>query len=164
MQNNYSLIEEVINPADQIRRDALAQIQAVIPFTTRQIEASVPQHAGGTQYALGLRNISALAEVFSGTGVLVSGPFPVDGSPRSCVSMWIVPVPGACYLYCKLYDEAGTRSQPAMAGMTPSGTTLSFQDFLTAMGSPTIVRVEFFLKWVLDNPSAVLRCYLLQVS
>ena len=164
VQNNYSLTDEVIDPADQVRRDALAQIQAVIPFTTRQIEASVPQHVTGTQYALGVRNISALAEVFSGTGVLVSGPFAVDGCPEIVRVDVDCSGPVGCYLYCKLYDEAGGTPQPILVGLLPSGTTLSFQDFVHTLGSPSVVQVEFFLKWVISDANAVLNRYLLQVS
>jgi hypothetical protein len=164
VQNNYSLTEEVINPADQFRRDALAQIQAVIPFTTRQIEASVPQHVIGAQYELGLRNISAKNEVFNGTGVMVSGPFAKDGCPEMVRVDVDCSGPVNCYLYCKLYDGSGDEPQPTMVGPAPSGSAISFPDFVVTLGSPTIVKVEFFLKWVMSDTSAVLRRYLLQVS
>jgi len=164
VQNNYSLTEEVINPADQFRRDALAQIQAVIPFTTRQIEASVPQHVIGAQYELGLRNISAKNEVFNGTGVMVSGPFAKDGCPEMVRVDVDCSGPVNCYLYCKLYNGSGDDPQPTMVGPAPSGSAISFPDFVVTLGSPTIVKVEFFLKWVMSDPSAVLRRYLLQVS
>ena len=164
LQQNYALTEQTVNPADQFRRDSLAQLQAVIPFTTRRIDASTPQRLVGAQYEFGLRGISAEKQTFGGTGVLVSGPFGLDGCPEIVRVDMDCSGPVSCYLYCKIYDGSGNQPQPMMVGPALPGAAISFPDFVATLSSPTIANVEFFLKWVIGDETAVLRRYLLQVS
>ena len=168
-QENYSLIEQIIDPPDQLRRDSLAQIQAVIPFTTRIIEAVAPQRQTGAQYEVGVRNIAGMSWTSAaGPGVLVSGPFPVDGCPevvRLDVDRFgsITGSAVICYLYCKTYDGSGNPPTLTLVASLLPGAAISFPDFVATLGVSTIARVEFFLKWVISD-GAVLQRYLLQVS
>ena len=91
LQQNYSLTEQTVNPADQFRRDSLAQLQAVIPFTTRRIDASTPQRLVGAQYEFGLRGISAKNRRSEEPAFWFPGLSPWMAARRSFASTWIAP-------------------------------------------------------------------------
>ena len=80
-QSNYSLITQVVSPADELRQESLARLQTVLPFSDQPVQPSLPTQQTGAQYELGLRDIASErynpVQTTAARGVFVSGPFPI---------------------------------------------------------------------------------------
>jgi hypothetical protein len=57
-QPTYSLTEQLVSPADQLRQESLARLQTVLPFSDRPVQPSLPTSLVGAQYEFGLRDIA----------------------------------------------------------------------------------------------------------
>jgi hypothetical protein len=85
-QENYTYKEHLVDPADKLKRDALASLQSVLPFAVRRIERATAQRLTGVQYEFGLREIKGQdwkSEVSqTKPGIKIIGPFTVEGTPE----------------------------------------------------------------------------------
>jgi hypothetical protein len=163
-QPNYSLIEQVVNPADQLRQESLARLQTVLPFSDRPVQPSLPTSLVGAQYEFGLHDIAGerynQVPVFgtaNGRGVFVSGPFSIDGTPEIIRLDADITGQVDCYLICRLAGHA----DQVVAQLVP-GSALSFLDAWDSRGTPT--KADLYLKWVFRSDDAVLTRFLLQVT
>ena len=56
-QENYTLKVHNLDPPNQLRRDALASLQTILPYSVRSVAPSLPQTYQGAQYQLGFEEI-----------------------------------------------------------------------------------------------------------
>jgi hypothetical protein len=158
-QPNYDLKEHLVNPADQVRQDALARLQTVLPFSDRPVQGAVPSSLVGAQYTFGLRDIAGERYNPAGPGVFVSGPFHVDGMPE--IIRLDADTTGSvdCYLICR--PQGITVTTDRVVQQLVPGTAFSFPDVWTA---GALTSADFYLKWVFRSNDAVLTRFLLQVT
>jgi hypothetical protein len=158
-QPNYELKEHLINPADQARQAALANLQTALPFSDRAIEGAVPISLVGAQYEMGLRDIAAERYNPAGSAVFVSGPFHLDGMPE--IIRLDADITGSvdCYLICRPAGIPVTTDR-VVQQFVP-GTAISFPDVWAA---GALTSADFYLKWVFHSDDAVLTRFLLQVT
>ena len=76
-QPNYDLKEHLVNPADQVRQDALARLQTVLPFSDRPVQGAVPTSRW-------VHNIRSGCAISPASGI--TRPGPASSSPVR--SMW----------------------------------------------------------------------------
>ena len=159
-QPNYDLKQHLVNPADQVRQDALARLQTVLPFSDRAVQGTMPASLVGAQYEFGLRDIAGERYNPAGPGVFVSGPFHLDGMPEiirlDADTVGIVD----CYLICRPQGISVTTDRIVKSPFVP-GTAFSFPDIWTA---GALTGADFYLKWVFRSDDAVLTRFLLQVT
>jgi hypothetical protein len=135
---NYSLKEHLVNPADQARQDALANLQTVLPFSDRAVQGAVPVSLVGAQYELGLRDIAGERYNPAGSCVFVSGPFAIDGMPEVIRLDAEFQGEGDCYLYCR---PAGATDNQKVHRFR-DGAALSFRD---AWGGADFSKCDLYL-------------------
>jgi hypothetical protein len=160
-QPNYDFKEHLVNPADQVRQDALARLQTVLPFSDRSVQGAVPASMVGAQYEFGLRDIAGERYNPAGPGVFVSGPFHLDGMPEIIRLDADITGQVDCYLYCRPYGISDTTNRIVKLPFVP-GTAFSFPDIPWTAGALT--GADFYLKWVFRSDDAVLTRFLLQVT
>ena len=163
-QPSYSLIEQVVNPADQLRQESLARLQTVLPFSDRPVQPLLPTSLVGAQYEFGLRDIAGerynpvpMVGTATGRGVFVSGPFHIEGTPEIIRLDADITGDVDCYLICR---PAGLGDQ-TVSQLVP-GSALSFLDAWSPRDTPT--KADLYLKWVFRSDDAVVTRFLLQVT
>jgi len=181
-QPNYSLTQQVTDPADDLRQSSLASLQTVLPISDRPIQITLPTIQTGALYEIGLRDIAAerynpvrLVPPATGRGVFVSGPFNVNGVPE--VIRLDADITGGvdCYLFCRrggAGPEGDTQvflsdtrdSQGKASGAMLPGTAISFKDVWAAQAGSTLTSADLYIKWVFRSDDAVLTRFLLQVT
>jgi hypothetical protein len=158
-QPNYDLKEHLVNPEDQVRQDALARLQTVLPFSDRPVQGAVPTSLVDAQYEFGLRDIAGERYNPAGPGVFVSGPFHLDGMPEIIRLDADITGQVDCYLICRPQGILVTADR-VVQQLVP-GTAFSFPDVWTA---GALTSADFYLKWVFRSDDAVLTRFLLQVT
>jgi hypothetical protein len=164
-QENYTVKEHLVDPADKNKRDAMATLQTVLPFSARRMDMTVPKTVSGFQYEIGLRDIAGedwqpqIDRGKKNPGIFLTGPYQSDDMPE--VLRFDAEYAGdvAFYLnYRKRLDD-GTITDFTELPITP-GTAISF----TAADMAHVRTADFYLKFVLREEFSVVSKFLLQVS
>ena len=168
-QENYSYKEQVIDPADKLRREALQNLQSVLPFSLRRTVITPARVSEGAQYEFGLSDLYAedwTATMPQDYGVIILGPFEVPGNPELIrldadfsgdVKFYLIDVP---------FDVNGVLVQSSFHETNPHGIevvpgrALAF----TPPAAANISKVQFYVKIVLRSEYAVAERFLLEVS
>jgi hypothetical protein len=80
-QPNYTLKQQTVTPPDALRRDIMGQLQTVLPFYARNVQAPLPAVYTGAQYEFGVADVSG--QCWTGMpGVFTSGPHQFAGCPE----------------------------------------------------------------------------------
>jgi hypothetical protein len=163
-QENYSLVEQVEEASDQLRRDALARLQSTIPFSTAPVDTGSILRTTGAQYDFGLRDIVGERYIPDGPGLLVSGPFSVEG-PAEIVRFDAEAIATDAYLMWEAIVAETGEVLTSLAG-TPlvSGTAVAVPTLITVPPGDTLLKTSFYVKWALRSETSVVTRFLLQVS
>jgi hypothetical protein len=119
---------------------------------------ALPVRLHGAQYEIGLRDIAGEKYTPAGSGVFISGPFSIEGTPEvirldaeftgTVECALCVPIPGNPKLF--------------VIQVLQPGAAISFRH--AWVGGPFPARVDFYLKWIFRSDDAVLTRFLLQVT
>lgn len=169
-QENYVLVEHVIDPADQLRRDAMVAIQAALPFSSRRMHVTPARRVSGAQYEFGLRDLWAESRPAASTldyGVLICGPFEAEGTPSLVRLTAQFAGEVGLYLIDKPFNTTGVQVGSEMCSENQHGfeveSGVAFGYPLPA-GEATLSKTQFYVKFVLRDPDAVVERFLLEVT
>jgi len=169
-QENYSYQSYTVDPTDKLRRDALVSIQAVLPFSFRRINISQPAQINGVQYDLGITDIRGednQVTMPQDYGVIVSGPFEVEGTPELLRMDAQYCGTAQFYLLDVPFNAGQIQVTSSMLTSNPNGYPISpgaVFSYIPPSTIPTTSKVQFYLKVVLRDPYAVMERFLLQVT
>jgi hypothetical protein len=169
-QENYTLSELVAQPPDQLRRDTLYSIQTSLPFNVRRVSRATPIYYRGSQYTIGLENITGIFSAPVLPGVFVAGPHHFVGCPDVFRFDASVIDPSSIdefdvYLCWNAYNSSGIIVHSELIGVPIEEGDCKVFPFPTpsVLDRSTIDHVDLFLKFVFRNEEVVLQRYLLQV-
>lgn len=162
-QQNYLFEAPSKTPEDALRRNVMAQLQAVLPFSVRQLSEAVPVKTSGAQYEFGLESLQGETWT-AGRSVFVAGPHRYSGSPD--VFRFDASVVGEVdfYLAYQAFDASGTLLDINLVGIpiTP-GSAMVFP-LSESLVRNTIDHLALFLKIIHREPDAVVERFLFQMT
>jgi hypothetical protein len=163
-QENYSLKEHTVDSGDKLRRDILASLQPILPFSVQRISKSLPQRFRGAQYEFGVEHLVGLDSTPSLPGVFVSGPYQVLGCPE--VIRLDADIQGTVDLYLcfRAFDGAGTVKDVQLQGtaITP-GSTIVFP-FADTLDRGQVDHTDVYVKAVNRTSLSLLKRFVLQIT
>ena len=160
-QENYVLNQHSVDPADQVKRATLAQLQAALPFAVQSIAPPGAQLLSGAQYDFGVRDIAGVGSTTNAAanspGILISGPCDVAGLPE--VIRFDAEWNGNVRMYLEVQETYGdgTTSAVAETAIRPAS-CLPYAPIAPGASSAT-----FWLKFILLEDLSVIQRFLLQV-
>lgn len=164
-QENYTVKQHLVAPADKSKRDAYASMQSVLPFSVRRMDKTLPKQLSGFQYEIGLRDITGedwtakIGLSKKRPGIYTGGPFHIDGVPEVIRfdAEYLNTV--NFYLVYRKYLEDGTVSELMERPLLP-GQAMAF----TAEDVDAVQAMDLFVKFVLHDEFSVVSKFMLQVS
>lgn len=163
-QENYTLEEVTVQPPDALRRTTLNNLQGVIPFNVFPTTVPKPVTYEGAEYDFGIQNMYAEYANHTAPGIFVAGPFNIAGQPE--IVRLDVAYSGmmSAYLIYNAYDGNGNLIDTAEIEMLDVSMGPSSGDTIVYPSSVTAASVDFYIKFVLRDPSTMIERYLLQVT
>jgi hypothetical protein len=163
-QENYTYKEHLVDPEDKLKRDALASLQAVLPFAVRRIEKAIPKQITGVQYEFGIRSISGQDWTpqiqVNKPGMFIAGPLVVQGTPEVLRFDFEGYQPNTndirVYILAREHATNGTIGSLTETEIT-SASTWAYQPVASSLS-----KVEFFLKFVLKSEHRLVQTQLLK--
>jgi hypothetical protein len=164
-QINYSIKQHQIIPDDYIRRQAINDLQSVIPYQAQEPNI-LPEtiFADGYQYEFGLENISGANEVNTQTTVFISGPYTTD-TRSSSITLQADFIGDVDFYLC--YNALNTNqtiidSNLVGIALTP-GVSIPFP-FSSGTSLTSINYENLYLKMVFRDYNSSVKSFLLQVD
>jgi hypothetical protein len=167
VQVNYTYKTHSPDPAGDLKRNALASLQAVLPFSLQEVNIATPRQVSGCQYEFSLGSISGQDSIpntlYGQPGMFIAGPLKVTGTPDLIRFDIDAFDPGGtsvkAYLIAQEFAVDGTISSVTQISSTP-GTAFVY----SKITSGAVSYVNFYIKAVMFNELSVLKRYLLQVT
>jgi hypothetical protein len=164
-QPNYTIKQHQILPDDYLRRQAINDLQAIIPTSGQQtniLPAIV--FTNGYQYEFGVEGINGVNSVVSIPTVFISGPYTVNG-PSSTVTFDVNYAGDVDFYLCyQSYNgnDALVDSNTLGIALTPGMST----PFPYTSGTTTsaIAYTNLYIKTVFRNAAGCVSTFLLQVD
>jgi hypothetical protein len=159
-QTNYSLKEYQATAPDALRRDTLANLQAVLPFAIRNTQPALPVFYEGAEYDFGIENLYGLLSEPRLPGVFIVGPFNITGVPEILRLDTQTTGDVDTYLTYQSFDANGNQLADASA-------EIPFLPATSMVFPPTdsaIYSVTLYLKFVLRDQTSMVSRYLLQAT
>jgi hypothetical protein len=165
LQTNYTIKQHQIVPDDYLRREAINDLQSIIPVAAQEPNI-LPEviFADGYQYEFGLEDISAANEVYTLPTVFISGPYSpsfrvgsitLNADYKGTVSFYV------CY---QAYGADGTLIDSNLIGnaLTP-GVSIPF-GYTSMITLSDITTMKLYLRIVLRSADASVKAFMLQVD
>ena len=168
-QENYTYQSYVLDALDKLRRDALVNIQSVLPFSFRRINISKSSQVSGAQYDLGIADIYGEdngSDHAAPAVVIVSGPMEIEGTPELLrLDAEYCGVNTKFYLIDVPFGSNGVKADSALLVSHPNGfpvTPGTAFSYIPPSAIPVTSKVQFYIKVVLSDAYAVLERILMQ--
>ena len=163
-QPNYTFKTYTVTPPDEIRRNIMAQIQPLLPYTVQRTAPPNPISYTGCLYEFGFENIYGEDVSTITPTVFVSGPYLFDGSPEVMRFDALTDGTISSYLCYKAYDGNDSVVDENTTGIliTP-GTAMCFP-LSEAVNRLDIDHTNIWIKFVHRSSNALVEKFLLQVT
>jgi hypothetical protein len=163
-QPNYSIKNHLVNTKNRDRVDAMTAIQAALPYQVRNLNRRLTEERSGCQYEFGLREVAGISSapemsvILGKQPVFYNGPYKAAGQPD--VFRVDTDVIGAVLTSVVTREYAA--DQTAQADVETE--IVSGETFVYDPVTESPAAVEFFVKFQLLSPDAVVQRFSLQVK
>lgn len=163
LQENYSIKQHQILPDDYLRRQALNDLQAVIPINAQDTNI-LPQvvFVNGYQYEFGIEDIAGSIDTTSFPIVFLSGSYITNFAPQTATFDMLSSGTCDAYLCYTAFNSSGTEVDSNTIGIALTAGQTNILNF--GVSPSEIASVEFVVKLVLRDYSACVSSILLQVK
>jgi len=162
-QENYTLKEYSVDPPDKQRRDILASLQTVLPFSVRNTQSAIPTELQGALYEFGFEDIQGVDVTPLTPCVFVTGPYRVTGVPE-VASLSLESVGQVdTYLSDICYSSVGQEVDMITDTPITPGTAIPVPLSAT-LNRTQVSYADFYVKFVMRSSDAIVERFFLQVS